>query len=90
MDLTKHVLQQDLHTGINEMICIGNCEYLLQHALENADFKNARIAAENMARSLKVMERLQAQKKEHDGLVRLLNDLQRHGVDLTIVQRRFM
>ena len=75
MAITKDFLQQDLHKAIKELACISNCEFLLNMAILEEDYKKARIATENMARSFKELEQLRDKRRHFDGMQRLARDL---------------
>lgn len=75
MDLANNFLPHDLHKATNETICIVNCQFMYQMALHESDYKKARIASENITRSLKELERMHDDKRHQDGLIRLFNDL---------------
>lgn len=80
MDLTKQFLTEDLHKALKEYICIMNCRYIQNEALESLDYKTARIMSENITRSLKELERLQEKKEVEDKL----NQLKTMWVELKI------
>src|SRR6185312_6721734 len=49
----NHFLQQDVHNAQNETICILDCLIRLQESYKANDYKSARIAAEDVAKSFK-------------------------------------
>ena len=76
MDLTKNFLQQDLHNVIAETFCISTLNRIMKEELTAGNLTGARMAAEDIVKSLKELERLQDKRNKHfDGMLRLAKDL---------------
>ena len=88
MDLNKHFLQQDLHKALDETICINNCGYLLEQALNEGNFKRANFAIENISRSVKELEELNQKKIARDHMELIAQELRRREVIAERVLRR--
>lgn len=82
-------LHQDIHTADKEMNCILDCMISLEFAFITDDYRGARIASEDMAKSFKVLEDMKDRKEVHDKLRNLMAELKAQGIATAIINRRF-
>lgn len=88
MDLTNHYSLEDLHAALEEIHCIDNCKFLLEQAVKEGKFKSARFALENISRSVRELEILNAKKIKRDDIERIAQELRRREVIAERVLRR--
>jgi len=79
-------LSEDRESAFKEIICAAERELEMRLDLSTGNYKSAKVAAEDVIRSLSVLEHLQKKKRNHDKLQEVLEQLRTQGVTVDILQ----
>jgi len=78
---------QDLHKAKAEINCVYTCNEMLKESLTLNDLESARIASEDIVRSLKELERLRHKKLENDRLTAFVEELKMKNINVEKLKR---
>ncbi|NNU85319.1 hypothetical protein ETC05_16395 [Geobacillus sp. BMUD] len=84
---TLHVLPGDMKLATQLLDCCDYATFRARTAMYSNDLAEAERWAKEFLRCKRDLDKIIERKQEHDKLVRLIEEMQRNGIDVSIVAR---